>query len=164
MSNFSTTKISEKNKVSISASGFVESEEKIDNFNNTRQTVDSSYYSVTEIEKYSSFIKSFKTILCDLELINEEEILDFIFHNMGLLELIKCSKHIIKEHFTNKKYALEFNSDPEIPSFNQLILYIKCEENSFDEDWEEIKKVNKEIRKFSLYDDSVKNLFSVDLW
>ena len=37
-------------------------------------------------------------------------------------------------------------------------------ENSFDKDWEEVKKVNKEIRKVSLYDNSVKSLLTVDLW
>mgnify|MGYP003560200375 CR=1 FL=1 len=35
---------------------------------------------------------------------------------------------------------------------------------SLRKDWEEVKKVNKEIRKISLYDNSVKSLFTVDLW
>ncbi|WP_407374357.1 hypothetical protein [Methanobrevibacter sp.] len=164
MSNFATTTISNKNNVSISGSGFVETEEQIDNYNHTSDTVDSSNYSVTDIDKYPSFIESFKTILSDFELLNKEEILNFIFHNIGLLELIKSTKPIIKEHFSNHDYALEFNSDPEIPNFNQIILYVKGDEDSFDEDWEEVKKVNKEIRKTSLYDNSVKSLFTVDLW
>ena len=116
------------------------------------------------MEKYPSFIESFKTILSNFELLNKEEILNFIFHNIGLLELIKNIKPIIKKHFPNHDYALEFNSDPEIPQFNQIILYVKGDENSFDEDWVEVKKVNKEIRKLSLYDNSIKNLFTVDLW
>lgn len=164
MINFATTTISNKNKVSLSGSGFVETEEQIDNYNHTSDTVDSSNYSVTDINKYPSFIESFKTILSDFELLNKEEILNFIFHNIGLLELIKSTKPIIKEHFPNHDYALEFNSDPEIPNFNQIILYVKGDEDSFDEDWEEVKEVNKEIRKISLYDNSVKSLFTVDLW
>lgn len=164
MSNFTTTTISNKNNVSISGRGFVETEEQIDNYNHTSETVDSSNYSVTDIEKYPSFIESFKTILSNFELLNKEEILNFIFHNIGLLELIKSTEPIIKEHFPNYAYALEFNSDPEILKLNQIILYIKGDENSFDEDWEEVKKVNKEIRKLSLYDNSVKSLFTVDLW
>lgn len=164
MSNFATTIISDKDNVSISGRGFVETEEQIDNYNHTSETVDSSNYSVTHIEKYPSFIESFKTILSNFELLNKEEILNFIFHNIGLLELIKSTKPIIKKHFPNHDYALEFNSDPEIPQFNQIILYVKGDENSFDEDWVEVKKVNKEIRKLSLYDNSIKNLFTVDLW
>lgn len=164
MSNFATTIISDKDNVSISGRGFVETEEQIDNYNHTSETVDSSNYSVTHMEKYPSFIESFKTILSNFELLNKEEILNFIFHNIGLLELIKNIKPIIKKHFPNHDYALEFNSDPEIPQFNQIILYVKGDENSFDEDWVEVKKVNKEIRKLSLYDHSIKNLFTVDLW
>ena len=164
MSNFATTIISDKDNVSISGRGFVETEEQIDNYNHTSETVDSSNYSVTHMEKYPSFIESFKTILSNFELLNKEEILNFIFHNIGLLELIKNIKPIIKKHFPNHDYALEFNSDPEIPQFNQIILYVKGDENSFDEDWVEVKKVNKEIRKLSLYDNSIKNLFAVDLW
>lgn len=164
MSNFATTIISDKDTVSISGRGFVETEEQIDNYNHTSETVDSSNYSVTHMEKYPSFIESFKTILSNFELLNKEEILNFIFHNIGLLELIKNIKPIIKKHFPNHDYALELNSDPEIPQFNQIILYVKGDENSFDEDWVEVKKVNKEIRKLSLYDNSIKNLFTVDLW
>lgn len=164
MSNFATTTISNNDNVSISGRWFVETEEEIDNYNHTSETVDSSNYSVTHIEKYPSFIESFKTILSNFELLNEEEILNFIFHNIGLLELIKSTKPIIKEHFPNYDYALEFNSDPEMPQFNQIILYVKGDENSFDENWAEVKKVNKEIRKLSLYDNSIKSLFTVDLW
>lgn len=164
MSNFATTTLSNKNNVSISGTGFVETEKQIDNYNHTSDTVDSSNYSVTDINKYPSFIESFKTILSDFELLNKKDILNFIFHNIGLLELIKSTKPIIKKHFPNHDYALEFDSDPEIPNFNQIILYVKGDEDSFDEDWEEVKKVNKEIRKISLYDNSVKSLFAVDLW
>lgn len=165
MNNFATTTLTyKKNNVSISGIGFVETEEEIDNYNHTNQTVDPSKYSVTDIEKYPSFLESFKITLNDFELLNEEMILNFIFHNIGLLELIKQAKPIIKKHFPKYDCALEFNSDPEIPDLNQIVLYVKGDENSFDEDWEDLKNVNKEIRNLTLYDDSVKSLFSVDLW
>lgn len=165
MTYFATTTISDKkNNVSISGRGFVETEEQIDNYNHTNETVDSSKYSVTDIEKYPSFIESFKTTLNGFELLNGEEILSFIFHNIGLLELIRCVTLLIKEYFPNYNYALEFNSDPEIPNFNQIILYVKGDGTSFDNDWEKLKKLKKEIRKVSLYDNSVKSLFSIDLW
>ena len=43
-------------------------------------------------------------------------------------------------------------------------MYVKGEDETFDKDWKKVKKVNKEIRTLSLYDDSVKNLLFIDLW
>ena len=159
-----TTTLDKEDNVSFSGRGFVETEETIDNYNHGSHTVDYSYYSVTNIDKYPSFMKSFQDILDGFELLNEEQIIDFIFHNIGLLELIENANPLIKEHFPDKSFGLEFDEDPEISSLNKLVLYVKGDEGSFDEDWEEVKKVNREIRKLSLYDDSVKSLFSVDLW
>ena len=65
----------------------------------------------------------------------------------------------IKEFF-QQSYALEFDSNPEIPNFNKIVMYVKGEDESFDDDWEEIKKVNKEIKSLSHCGD----LLSVDLW
>lgn len=59
---------------------------------------------------------------------------------------------------------MEFDKDPETPSFNKLVIYVKGDDESFDKDWDELKRINKEIRNLSLYDDSLKNLLSVDLW
>ncbi len=92
------------------------------------------------------------------------EIINFIIKNIGLMELIEKITPIIKKHFPDNSLALEFERDPEIPSFNKLAIYVKGNDESFDEDWEELKKVNKEIRTLSLYDDSVKSLLSLDLW
>lgn len=119
---------------------------------------------VANSDMYSSFIESFKTNLSDFELLNEKEIINFIFQNRELLDLIKSTELVIKEYFPDYDYALEFNRDPEIPNFNQIILYVKGNKNSFDEDWEEIKKVNREIRKFKRYEDFPKYLFFADLW
>ena len=92
------------------------------------------------------------------------EIINFIIKNIGLIELIEKITPIIKKHFPDNSLALEFERDPDIPSFNKLAIYVKGNDESFDEDWEELKKVNKEIRTLSLYDDSVKSLLSLDLW
>ena len=116
-----------------------------------------------DVDNYVAY-EAFKKNLDWIELLNEEQIKDFVFHNIRLLELIQNAKPIIKEHFPENSCGLEFEEDPEISSLNKLVLYVKGDESSFDEDWEEVKKVNREIRKLSLYDDSVKNLLSVDLW
>lgn len=94
----------------------------------------------------------------------EDELINFIDKNIGLMELIEKVTLLVKDNFVGNSFALEFERDPEIPSFNKIVLYVKGERNSFDEDWEKLKKINKEIRNFSLKDDSVKDLFSLDLW
>ena len=134
------------------------------NFTQSSETVNSENYYVGDFEKYPSFIKFIKNTLSIFDLINEDEIINFIVKNIGLMEIIEKATLIIKNHFPNNNFALEFDKDPEIPNFNKIVMYVKGEDESFDEDWEEVKKVNKEIRALSLYDDSVKNLLSVDLW
>ncbi|WP_304093168.1 hypothetical protein [Methanobrevibacter ruminantium] len=121
-------------------------------------------YSVTNVENYPSFVYFIKNTLSNFDLLNEDEIIMFIIEHLGLIELIENAALIIKNHFPKYSFGLEFEEDPEISSLNKLVLYVKGDEGSFDEDWEEVKKVNREIRKLSLYDDSVKSLFSVDLW
>ena len=139
--------------------------EKFDvNFTQNSKTVNYENYSIKDVEKYPSIINFIKNTLSKYELLNEKEIIDFIIKNIGLIELIEKATPIIKNYFTDNSFALEFDRDPEIPSFNKIILYVKGEDESFDEDWEEIKKVSEKIRSLPLYDDSVKNLLIIDLW
>ncbi|WP_407462843.1 hypothetical protein [Methanobrevibacter sp.] len=121
-------------------------------------------YSVTNVENYPSIVYFIQNTLSNFDLVNEDDIIDFIIKNIGLIELIEKVAPVLKNHFPRYGFGLEFDKDPEIPSFNKIIVYVKGDDGSFDEDWEEVKKVNREIRKLSLYDDSVKNLLSVDLW
>lgn len=134
------------------------------NFNEDSSNIIYEGYSVTTVENYPEFIESFKKTLNWTELLNEKQIMDFVFHNIGLLELIQNVESIVKEHFPENSFGLEFDEDPEISSLSKLVLYVKSDESSFDEDWEEVKKANRDIKKLSLYDDSAKRLFSVDLW
>ena len=162
MNDITTTTI--RDSVSIIENGSSQIEEFDVNFNQISKTVNSENYSVRNFEKYPSFVKFIKNTLNNFELLNEKEIINFIIKNIGLIELIEKVTPIIKNHFPTNSFALEFDKDPEIPSFNKLLIYIKGDEESFEKDWEEIKKVNKEIRTLSLYDDSVKSLLSIDLW
>lgn len=110
-----------------------------------------------DIEKFTSF----KRVLNNFKLVNGEEIQNFISHNPQLIDMIKTTEKIVKKHFPDYEYALEFVRDPEIPDFKQIIFYIKRDENTFDEDWEEVKMLNREIRKLTHIDNS---LINVDLW
>ena len=98
----------------------------------------------------------------DFELVNKEEILNFISLNTGLLDLITSSMFIIKKYFRDCDCVLEFEIDPEISDLSQLVLYVKVDTDSFDESWEKMRIMNKEIRKIS-YKNSLNGLFSVDL-
>lgn len=162
MNDITTTTI--KDTVSIIENGTSQIEEFDVNFNQVSKTVNYEGYSVRNVEKYPSFVKFIKNTLGNFELLNEKEIINFIIKNMGLIELIEKATSIIKKHFPNNSFVLEFDKDPEIPSFNKLLIYIKGNDETFEKDWEEIKLVNKEIRVLSLYDESVKNLLSIDLW
>ena len=162
MNDITTTTI--KYTVSIIENGTSQIEEFDVNFNQASKTVNYEDYSVRNVEKYPSFVKFIKNTLGNFELLNEKEIINFIIKNMGLIELIEKTTPIIKKHFPTNSFALEFDKDPEIPSFNKLLIYIKGNDETFEKDWEEIKLVNKEIRVLSLYDESVKNLLTIDLW
>ena len=133
-------------------------------FNQISKTVDVENYSSGNIEKTPTFINFIENTLKNFDLVNKNEIIEFIVSNLGLIELIEEVTPIIKNHFPNNGLALEFDKDPEISSFNKIVLYVKVDDESFEDDWEEIKKINKDIRKLSLYNDSVKNLLSLDLW
>lgn len=162
MNNITTTTISDT--VSIIENRGSQVDEFDVNFDSTSKTVDYENYSVRNAEKYPSIVSFIKDTLSNFDLINEQEIIKFIIKNIGLIELIEKVTPIIKTHFPINSLALEFDKDLEIPSFNKLVIYVKGEDESFDDDWEEIKKASKEIRELSLYDDSVKSLLSIDLW
>ena len=161
MNNITTTI---RDTVSITETRISNIEEFDVNFNQNSKTVNHKDYSLGNVEKHPTFVNFIKNTLSNFELLNENETIDFIIKNMGLIELIEKVTYLIKTHFPNNTFALEYEIDLEIPSFNKIIVYVKGEEESFDEDWEVVKKVNKEIRNLSLYDDSVKSLLSVDLW
>ena len=162
MNDITTTTI--RDTVSIIQNRGSQVEEFDVNFDSTSKTVDYEKYFVRNAEKYPSIVNFIKNTLCNFDLLNEQEIIKFIIKHIGLIELIEKVTPIINAHFPNNSFAIEFDKDPEIPSFNKIVIYIYGEDESFNEDWEEIKLVNKEIGKLSLYDDSVKSLLSVDLW
>lgn len=162
MNNITTTTI--RDTVSISKDGGLQVDEFDINFNPNIKTIYYDEYSVGNVENYPSIVMFIKNTLSNFELLNESETINFIVENIGLIELIEKATHIMKNHFPSNNLALEFDKDPEIPSFNKLVIYVKGNDESFDENWEEIKIINKEIRNLSLYDDTVKKLLSVDLW
>lgn len=111
------------------------------------------------------FINQFQeNFLREYELINSNEIRNFIFKNDDLIELFHEINFLIKKYFNDYPCSLEFVQDPEFNSLNQLVIYVHGEESSFDEDWGILKQLNKEIRMLNISNKDVKSLVSVDLW
>ena len=121
-------------------------------------------YSSNDLSKNRSILEFEENTLTQFNIINKKEIMIFICEHLGLIELIDKVIPIIKKYFPDYSFSLEFSPDPEIPNLNHLILYVNGDEDSFDDDWEELKNINRDIRSLELYDNSVKRLFSVDLW
>ena len=162
MNNITTTTI--RDTVSVSENGSFQVEEFDVTFNPNSKTIDYDKYAIRNVENYPSIVMFIKNTLSNFELLNESETIKFIVKNIGLIELIEKATPIIKNHFPNNSFSLEFDKDPEIPSLNKLVIYVKGVDETFDNDWKKIKRISKEIRNLSLYDDTVKNLLSLDLW
>lgn len=139
----------------------------LDTFNNYDFYESSEIHNTYEImSRYLHFfINQFQlNILIEFNLINPIYIFKFVRDNIDLIELIKKVNTLLKYYFPNHDYCLEFVPDPEFDSLNQLVVYIKVDESSFDEEWDLLKKLNKNIRSLKVSNPKVKQYFSVDLW
>lgn len=113
---------------------------------------------------FESFEFKFNELSNDFNLINIMEIQDFILLHDDLFDYLSQIKLLLQNYFSEYDYCLEFYSDPELQSLNQLVIYINGDESSFDEDWSSLKRMNSEINELGNFPNSVKHLISVDLW
>lgn len=130
-------------------------------------TLDSNYINSEpiSISKYFDlFDFKFNELDEKFNLINPKDIHDFILRNDDLFEYLDDIIILLHKFFQNKNYCLEFSFDPEIQDLSQLIIYINTNELSFDNDWELLRKLNKEIRLIDKFPLTLKKLVSVDLW
>ena len=130
-------------------------------------TLDSNYINSEpiSISKYFDlFDFKFNELDEKFNLINPKDIHDFILRNDDLFEYLDEIIILLHKFFQNKNYCLEFSFDPEIQDLSQLIIYINTNELSFDNDWELLRKLNKEIRHIDKVPLTLKKLVSVDLW
>lgn len=157
--------ISQTDVHSISNMDFFRANSPISNkYDGDLDKLDSHKYKIHNPSNYNVFEKFNLYVQSNFELKNSKEIINFIGEHPNLIELIEKTTPIIKGYFPNYSLSLEFLEDPESETSNNIILYINGEKDSFDKDWEELRNINKDIRKLNLYDDSVRSLFSVDLW
>lgn len=121
-------------------------------------------YNYKNFLDYSCFKQFQNDTLSKYELLNENDILDFIECYPSLIKLIDIVTKGIVEIFSENELKMEFVQDPEINEFNHIILYIVSSDESFDKDWELLKDLKNELRQIELLDNSIKSLLMVDLW
>lgn len=132
-------------------------------------TLDNSYIDVNEnmilsSKYYDSFEFKFNELFDSFNLVNPKKIHDFILLNDDLFDYLDKIVILLHKYFDDRKYNLEFSSDPEIPNLSQLVLYVESKESSFDEDWSLLRDLNKEIIRIGEFPSTLKRLISVDLW
>ena len=117
-------------------------------------------YKADNSSNYPTIIKTLKPY----KLLNENEIKDFILKNLDIIQLINEVTGLLKKYNPHYNYCMEFNIDPEIEDFNQIVIYVKVPKNSFNEEWDKLKSINKKIRTLKLYNEDIKRFLSIDLW
>ena len=102
-------------------------------------------------------------VLNNFKLINLDEIIDFISLNTGLLELLEKVYPLLKSYFPNCSYSLLYAPDPEIKSFEDLMLFIKGDEKEYKNNRKKLCHLEKEIDDLKVSNCKVKRLLLVEV-
>ena len=102
-------------------------------------------------------------VLENFNLINPDEIVDFIKSHNGLLELIEKAYPLIKEYFPKYSYCLLYSPDPEILNLEHLMLFINGNEEVYDEDCMKLRELERDIDNLKVSNCNVKPLLLVDV-
>lgn len=109
-------------------------------------------------------ILNFKeSILGNFKLFNPEEIVDFIDSNNGLIELLEKVYPLLKSYFPNCSYTLFYAPDPEIKSFEDLMIFIKGDEREFKNNRKKLYDLGGEIDDLKVSNPEVKRLLLVEV-
>ena len=102
-------------------------------------------------------------VLDNFKLINPEEIIVFIRKNSGLLELLEKVYPLVKSYFPNYCYSLSYALDPEIKSFEDLMLCIHGDEKEFKNNRKKLSNLERDIEDLKVSNCKVKNLLLVEV-
>ena len=102
-------------------------------------------------------------VLDNFKLINLEEIINFISSNNGLLELLEKVYPLLKSYFPNCSYSLLYAPDPEIKSFEDLMIFIKGDEREYKNNRKKLYDLEREIDDLKVSNCKVKRLLLVDV-
>ena len=101
--------------------------------------INSTYYQGTSKQEI------FDKLTKDYELVNPDEIYDFIKLNNNLLNELDQVLPILNNYFPNRKFYLEFAPDYEFEDLNLLIVFVCTDDEHFEEDWKIISKLDSEL-------------------
>ena len=107
---------------------------------NPVSTNDNTYYQGTSKQEI------FDKLTKDYELVNPDEIYDFIKLNNHLLNELDQVLPLLNKYFPNRKFYLEFTPDYEFKDLDQLIVFVCTDDERFEEDWKIISKLDSELR------------------
>ena len=102
-------------------------------------------------------------ILDNFKLINQEEIINFINRNNGLLELLEKVYPLVKSYFPDYFYSLSYATDPEIKDLEDLMLCIHGDENEFKNNRKKLHELEREIDDLKVSNCKVKRLLLVEV-
>ena len=102
-------------------------------------------------------------ILSKFKLIDQEDIINFIHRNNGLLELIEKSYPLLKKYYPKYSYCLFYSPDPEIVNLEHLILFVNGDKDAYDEDFLKLRDLEIEIDELEISNNHVKSLLIVDV-
>lgn len=95
---------------------------------------------------------------------NAQLVREFILNNNGLLQYISEITPIVNNYFPNYQKCLTFCRDPEFGELDDITIYINSFMSSFDEDWEKLDKLERELFYLQKFPTKIKGLVSLDLW
>lgn len=102
-------------------------------------------------------------ILDNFNLINRDEIIDFIKVHKGLLELLEKVYPLVKSYFPDYFYSLSYASDPEIIGLEDLMLCIHGEEKEFKNNRKKLHDLEREIDDLKVSNCKIKRLLLVEV-
>lgn len=115
-------------------------------------------HDIITIDYQETFKYDFEDLSKNYDLINRDEIYEFIKLNIDSLNELNQILPLLNKYFPSEKFLLKFVPDYEFEELNQLVVYICGDISNFDVKWDLLNKLNDEINSF------VSNLISVDLW
>lgn len=126
-----------------------------------------------QIPKENIYFESAKTLNIDgeLEKLSKDyslrkidELKEYLKKDERLIPYIHSITPIIKEYFPKKKMYLTYCIDPEFKELNSAKICVIGDDSLFEEEYELMNKLKKEIIYSTEYPVEVKSLISVRMW
>ena len=127
----------------------MEKEIKLNNYLNSKyyQTISQSNNAdIATINNIETSKSNFKELSKHYELLNPDEIYEFIKLNNNLLNELYQVLPLLNKYFPSKRFQLKFVPDYEFEELNQLVVYICSDEDNFEDDWKIINELDAKLR------------------